>query len=284
MTNITESPTYDAAVYQLATTDPVQGGAGGVSNLPAQALADRTAYLKVHMDAAEANIAALQAAVAAAPPTQAAGDETTHYATTAFVHRAQGGVYSVSVAPGGNITLSSDAWGCAVIILTGLLTSNANVIFPTRGDRWLVVNATTGAFTATCKTAAGSGVKVTQGLAKDVYCDGTNVLNASTDLANRPTTLHATATLAVGGVYTIDFSGGVYGVSLPASPQDGDQVVIRGNFATSALAVSRNGKLIADQNGVAQAADASINRNNASDVFTYVVPTTGSAYWLVTQG
>ncbi len=48
MANITETDTYDAGVYLLATTDPVQGGtpsSPGVSNAPLINLANRTHYL-----------------------------------------------------------------------------------------------------------------------------------------------------------------------------------------------------------------------------------------------
>lgn len=51
MANLTEVATsYPAAIYQLETTDPVLGGAGGLANAQAQALANRTAYLKAFMD------------------------------------------------------------------------------------------------------------------------------------------------------------------------------------------------------------------------------------------
>lgn len=46
MANLTDSGNYDAGVYQLATTDPVLGGAGGVANAPTQNLANRTSWLK----------------------------------------------------------------------------------------------------------------------------------------------------------------------------------------------------------------------------------------------
>lgn len=44
------SASYPAGVYQLETTDPVQGGLGGKSNQPFVDLANRTAYLKKHVD------------------------------------------------------------------------------------------------------------------------------------------------------------------------------------------------------------------------------------------
>ncbi len=50
MANVTETPTYTAGVYQLETTDPIIGGADGISNIQAKQLASRTAYLKVRTD------------------------------------------------------------------------------------------------------------------------------------------------------------------------------------------------------------------------------------------
>src|SRR5258708_28220550 len=54
MANQPESATYDAGVYQLELLDPVQGGVGGLSNKALLNLANRTAYLKQHMDLLEA--------------------------------------------------------------------------------------------------------------------------------------------------------------------------------------------------------------------------------------
>lgn len=50
MANLQEVVSWDAGVYQLETSDPVLGGPGGTSNKQAQALANRTAYLKKHVD------------------------------------------------------------------------------------------------------------------------------------------------------------------------------------------------------------------------------------------
>lgn len=56
MANLPETPTYDAGVYQLETTDAVVGGVAGKSNASAINLANRTAYLKQHVDALEASL------------------------------------------------------------------------------------------------------------------------------------------------------------------------------------------------------------------------------------
>ena len=50
MANLQEVVSWEAGIYQLETGDPVLGGPGGVSNKQGQALANRTAYLKRHMD------------------------------------------------------------------------------------------------------------------------------------------------------------------------------------------------------------------------------------------
>lgn len=88
MANLPESTTYDAGVYQLETTDPVVGGPSGVSNAPLKNLANRTNYLKAHVDAIEAAYAPKASpAFTGNPtaPTPAVDDNDTSLATTAFV-------------------------------------------------------------------------------------------------------------------------------------------------------------------------------------------------------
>lgn len=46
MANLSETATYEAGIYQIETTDPVEGGVKGISNRQARQLANRTAYLK----------------------------------------------------------------------------------------------------------------------------------------------------------------------------------------------------------------------------------------------
>lgn len=50
MANLTLTATWEADVYQLATTDPVQGGPGGIANEQAQKLGNRTQWLKSKVD------------------------------------------------------------------------------------------------------------------------------------------------------------------------------------------------------------------------------------------
>lgn len=79
---------------------------------------------------------------------------------------------------GSNVTLTPLEYGKPIIVITGTLTANLNLIFPNLAARWVVINDTTGAFSITCKTAAGTGVTVTG--TGSVVGDGTNIRNATT--------------------------------------------------------------------------------------------------------
>lgn len=187
-----ETATYDAGVLQLETTTPVQGGVGGASNAPLLSLSNRTAYLKAHVDALEtqaAGLAPLNGPLFTGDPrgpTPASGDNDTSFATTAFVQNAVGGSATVSCAGGANVNLTAVQAGAAILLLTGVITANIALIVPTSADRWIVVNNTTGAFTLTVKTAAGTGVVAAQGFAYSLLCDGTNVLSAGGERVPTP--------------------------------------------------------------------------------------------------
>lgn len=88
---------------------------------------------------------------------------------------ATGGMLSLSVAGSSNVTLTDDQALNAIIKLTGTLTGNIEVRCPARTSNYRVWNATSGAFTLTFKTAAGTGIVVDQGTKRDVFCDATNV-------------------------------------------------------------------------------------------------------------
>ena len=186
MANLTESQTYDAGVYQLETTDPVVGGPDGISNAPLKNLANRTAYLKKHVDDIESGAFALPGyaklnspAFTGNPtaPNQAAGDNDTSIANTAFVRTAVSGLLNKSVAGGANITLTSVEAGYSAIAFHGELTADISVIVPsTYAGRWIFVNYTVGAFSLTVKPASGAGVEIPKAKTIDVYFDGSSVV------------------------------------------------------------------------------------------------------------
>jgi hypothetical protein len=77
-----------------------------------------------------------------------------------------------------NVTLTGSQAAFPVITFTGTLTGNVNVIFPNDVKSYRILNNTSGAFTITCKTAAGTGVVVAAG-SSDIFCDGTNITTTS---------------------------------------------------------------------------------------------------------
>ena len=74
-----------------------------------------------------------------------------------------------------NVTLTALQAGKSIIILTGAISSNLNLVFPTWVNEWTIINNTTGGFTVTAKTALGSGVILNSGENK-VCGDGTNII------------------------------------------------------------------------------------------------------------
>ena len=131
-----------------------------------------------------------------------------------WVPDATNGITAVTLA-GANVTLTPLQYGKPIIVLSGTLTTNVNLILPAIIYQWLVVNNCSGAFTVTCKTAAGTGTVVLQSLASGVYADGTNIYaggggNAIETLTGDVTAAGpgaATATLAASGVTAGSYTG-----------------------------------------------------------------------------
>jgi hypothetical protein len=80
-----------------------------------------------------------------------------------------------------DVTLTTaEAMESAVIRMTGAPTAARNLIVPTKAKVYFIDNDTTGAFSVTIKTAAGTGVALASGTNGAVFCDGTNVVSIST--------------------------------------------------------------------------------------------------------
>jgi hypothetical protein len=69
---------------------------------------------------------------------------------------------------------------------TGALTGNRVIIVPATVQQYWVSNATTGAYTLTVRTSAGTGPVVATGARAIFYCDGTNVVDADTSTVSVP--------------------------------------------------------------------------------------------------
>lgn len=111
------------------------------------------------------------------------------------------------------VTMSATQGKRPYIVLTGALTANVQVVFPTQFQGWLVINNCTGAHTVTAITAAGTGVVIPAGGAASptgVYCDGSNIQFSTTpltvpiDQAPNPATLAERDNL--GNLYAVRFN------------------------------------------------------------------------------
>lgn len=77
-----------------------------------------------------------------------------------------------------NVTLTNSQASKPIITLSGTLSANVNLVFPAWQKQWLVVNNTTGAFTVSAKTSAGTAAALQPG-ANYLWGDGTNILNTA---------------------------------------------------------------------------------------------------------
>lgn len=94
-----------------------------------------------------------------------------------------------------NVTLTPLQAARNQIRITGTLTANLQLILPTYLKQWVIINAATGSFSITVKTAAGSGSIVSQGAAAMLTGDGVNLTVVSSQ--------QPAATEAIAGIIEI---------------------------------------------------------------------------------
>ncbi len=85
---------------------------------------------------------------------------------------------NLNVAGSSDVTETSAQAENIIQQFTGALTGNINVIVPNTVQLYYIYNNTTGSYTLTLKTAAGTGIVVPAASHVILYCDGTNVVNA----------------------------------------------------------------------------------------------------------
>jgi hypothetical protein len=107
------------------------------------------------------------------------------------------GITALTGLTNANVILSLGQASKPIITVAGALTGNVQIVVPAILGQWLVVNNTTGSFTVTVKTAAGTGVIIPQlgvSAPTSVWGDGTNINNA---VAPPVPVVPATTTIAV---------------------------------------------------------------------------------------
>lgn len=122
---------------------------------------------------------------------------------------------SIDVAGTGNYTLAGSELNRIAYNFTGILTGNRNIIVPATVQQYWVTNATTGAYTFTVKTSAGTGVTLTSGQRAIYYCNGTDVIDADSSTVATPISIADGGTGATtAGAALINLGGTSVGTAL----------------------------------------------------------------------
>ena len=108
--------------------------------------------------------------------------------------------YTLSVANG-----VTDESRKMFIVMTGTLTGDRNVICPNVSKLYFVTNNTTGGYSVTFKTSAGTGIVVQSTKSATLYCDGSSVFEAINQLGSL--TLNAPLPVLSGGTGTTTSTG-----------------------------------------------------------------------------
>jgi hypothetical protein len=112
-------------------------------------------------------------------------------------------------------TLSGTNLNRVAYQFSGVLTANMQIIVPNTIQQYWVRNTTTGSYTLTVKTAAGTGVTVVQNGAAILYCDGTNVVEADTNNLSTPIAIAQGGTGATtAGTALINLGGTSLGIGI----------------------------------------------------------------------
>jgi hypothetical protein len=105
-----------------------------------------------------------------------------------------------------NVTLTPMQYGKPIVVLSGTLTANLNLIFPNLVGEWAIINNCTGSFSITAKTSAGSGLTIPAGGNALIYGDGTNIASLVASKGVQRFTTNGSFTVPA-GVTTIYVSG-----------------------------------------------------------------------------
>lgn len=149
--------------------------------------------------------------------------QTTNQNLGTLVEQAITGVQTITMVDA-NYTLSNyngvaDEARNAVLVLTGTLTQQRNLVAPLVEKTYNIKNSTTGGFGVQVVGASGTGVVIPNGQTIPVYCDGTNFYALVTGAA---TNFSVTGNLTTSGNTTVSGNLAVTGTStftgIPTGP------------------------------------------------------------------
>lgn len=166
------------------------------------------------------------------------------------------------------------------INVTGALTAQRNVVCPAKSKLYGVLNATTGGYDIVFKTSGGTGITVANGKYALLYCDGTNVVQATNYLVSPTLVTPALGTPASGTLTNctgLPVSTGVSGLGT------GVATALAVNIGSAGAPVLFNGALGTPSSGTVTnlTGTASININGTVGATT---PAAGTFTTLTSTG
>lgn len=172
---------------------------------------------------------------------------------------------NLNVAGSSNITETSSQAQNIIQQFTGVLTGNIAVIVPNTVQLYVCNNLTTGPYTITVRTSAGTGIIVPQGNSSILYCDGTNVDNAFTASVSGNLTLNNGSATSPSLNFVNSLSTGLYspGTGVFSATANGTEVM---QFSAQTSAVNYFG-VVASATGSAVALGAAGSDTNINIVF-----------------
>ena len=111
-------------------------------------------------------------------------------AAAGWVPDYQSGATGVEMS-GSSVTLTPAQYGKPLIVISGNITSDLNLIFPEIVGSWLVINKTSGGFAIICKTASGVGVTSKSDDVLQLHGDGISLYSSNSKLASSINNLRA---------------------------------------------------------------------------------------------
>jgi hypothetical protein len=192
---------------------------------------------------------------------------------TQMVEQAITGIATISTWSGASHTLttangSTSESRCAILQCSGAPGAAAEVICPAQPKIYIVQNGVTGGYAVTLKTSAGTGIAVPNGKVMWLYCDGTNVVEATNHLVSLTLATPLAASSGGTGVansYNINL-GGDLSVSGALSVLGNDAVTINTSANTNVTLPTSGTLITTDSSDTITNKDISGATNNIHDV------------------
>ena len=132
MANLTEASVFEPGIYQLETTDPVQGGSNGISNQQGKQLANRTRWLRDAHDALSADYHAFKALGTVLAGIETASDTSTLTSTAwgKFVNcSTESGAFALTLPE-----LTNNVVGRVIVVKHDFNAGNFDGVVTVRGN------------------------------------------------------------------------------------------------------------------------------------------------------